>query len=117
MASTFGWVIRANLCRGHEIREMAFITGQCRSLKYSDAGDRFILFSFETPSFHHVETSLEAIGGGVFSDGLRSGLHDATTGPSRLLEHQLNPRQRTGRDWPHKATTRPSGLLSRAGAG
>ena len=78
--------------------------------RYSDAGDRFILFSSEIPSFHHVETSLEAIGGGVFSDGLHSEPHDTTTEPSRPLEHQLNPRQRTGRDWPPKATSRQLGL-------
>jgi hypothetical protein len=66
--------------RQGDLYELAFITGQCRTLKYSDAGDRFILFSFDTSSFDHEETSLEAIGGGVFSDGLRSGPHDATTG-------------------------------------
>jgi hypothetical protein len=40
-------------------------TGQCRVLRHSNGGGRFILFSFEIEDSGHIETSLEAIPGGL----------------------------------------------------
>jgi len=47
------------------ITPLSLKTGQCRVLRHSGNGGRFILFSFEIETFGHVETSLEAIPGGL----------------------------------------------------